>query len=59
MRVLVVEDETDLADAVARGLRREGSKRKRRNDTCGDQAALYHTTHREHGGLATIIRQLH
>ena len=24
MRVLVVEDETDLADAVARGLRREG-----------------------------------
>jgi hypothetical protein len=24
MRVLVVEDETDMADAVARGLRREG-----------------------------------
>jgi DNA-binding response OmpR family regulator len=24
MRVLVVEDEADLADAVARGLRREG-----------------------------------
>src|SRR5574341_2488305 len=24
MRLLVVEDETDLADAVARGLRREG-----------------------------------
>ncbi|HEU4895934.1 MAG TPA: response regulator, partial [Actinomycetota bacterium] len=24
MRVLVVEDEADLADAIARGLRREG-----------------------------------